>query len=520
MHLEIIISKNQKNLIISGNTFKMKDQIKSLGQAKWDSKGKRWLISGASFSRDLLTSTFPDARIIGGEDDSDEEKFQEAPRTINQVNEKKNSVILGSSSVLELNTLISSALSKQFPGETKVYGLISSCKLLSNGRIYFDLSDIDKTDCVVSCVVWEYDSPTIIKQMKDSGFDIENDLPVLVSAQIRLNPKRAQVSLSVCSFIPEYTIGKILAEREKTNTRLQKEGLFHVNKTRSLPLLPQKLGVLTSQGGTVINDFIASLGVCGFGFEIEWCPVRVQGRRSEREVIAGVEYLNARSDIDAILIFRGGGSASELGLFNTYEIARAVCTSSKPVFSAIGHEYDQCSVQDVSFLSFGVPKDIGRFFSDMVIDIRKKMFDALSLIVRKSEDTFLDAQRKTSQAGEKLRSASERHMQDSFHRTQIIVQKITERVGPFLSLQESGLVSFRLMFAHGHIFLENCSKMILSHERLLQAVSPEVQLQRGFSLIRDMKGAYITSIDEIHDAEHFQIQMKDGQFFGKKVITD
>jgi exodeoxyribonuclease VII large subunit len=519
MHLEIIISKNQKNLIISGNTFMMKDQIKSLGQAKWDPKGKRWLISGASFSRDLLISTFPDAKIIGG-DDSDEGKSREEPRTLKKVDKKNNPAMLGSSSVVELNTLISSALSRQFPGETKVYGLISSCKHLSNGRIYFDLCDIDKTDCVVSCVVWEHDSSTIVKLMKDAGFTIENDLPVLVSAQIRLNPKRAQVSLSVSSFIPEYTIGKILAEREKTNARLQKEGLFSANKTRSLPLLPRKLGILTSQGGTVINDFIASLGVCGFGFEIEWYPVRVQGRGSEKEVIAGVNYFNSISDIDAILIFRGGGSASELGLFNTYEIAKVVCTSSKPVFSAIGHEYDQCSVQDVSFLSFGVPKDIGRFFSDMVLDIRKRMFDAVSLIVRKGEDTFLDAQRKTTQTGEKLRSASERHMQNSFHKTQLTVQKITERVGPFLSLQESGLAGFRSMFANGHSFLENCSKMIISHERLLQAVSPEVQLQRGFSLIKDMNGAYITSVDEVHETEHFQIQMKDGQFLGKKVIIE
>ena len=147
-----------------------------------------------------------------------------------------------------------------------------------------------------------------------------------------------------------------------------------------LVFLPRRLGILTSGGGTVINDFRASLEKAEFGFELFWRSVRVQGVDACEDILAGLSELLKLKRIDAILIFRGGGSKAELAVFNNYDIARAICLSPVPVISAIGHQEDQSSAQDVSFRALGVPKDVGRFFADAVVGYRDNISHWSALI--------------------------------------------------------------------------------------------------------------------------------------------
>lgn len=394
--LEILISSDGTEATFIGDTFVLKDNIKSTGKARWDPVKKHWHVSGLLFDLDALQGLFPGAEIKAPED-LQNSNFVPAPSSVSvpdeneenpssNISPNKASPSLGTSgaaSVSELSALIRSVITRQFPGEAKVYGLVSSLKILTNGRVYFDLIDIEKKDCSIRCVVWE-NSSAVLSSLEKAGFSLEDDLPVLLGAQISLNQKNVQLSLSVLRFVPEYTLGKIQAEREKTNQRLKSEGLFDRNKKAVLPLLPKRLGVLTSQGGTVINDFKASLEVSKFGFMLFWYPVRVQGKGALAEILKGIKYFDKDPSIDAILLFRGGGSASELSMFNQYEIAKAICSCSKPVFTAIGHEHDQSSAQDVSFIHLGVPKDLGRYFSDIVIDLRTRVSEAKKICIKES----------------------------------------------------------------------------------------------------------------------------------------
>jgi exodeoxyribonuclease VII large subunit len=327
-----------------------------------------------------------------------------------------------------------------------------------------------------------------------------------------------------------------------------------------LPLVPIKLGLLTSKGGTVINDFLASLSDSEFGFNLRWYPVRVQGQYAVGDLLDGLKYFNSLKDLDAIIIFRGGGSVGDLQVFNEYQLAKAICLSEKPVLSAIGHEFDQSSVQDVSSLSFGVPKDLGHFLSRRIIDLRlnvdsyvKEVFlkvkeilrinnDSLNLKVEglKARGTLVlkDAYASILQIGlESIRKSSDiLGKKDVYLRTTFnsicnssrfllksLDSKIKINFHDLLSLSRFRCVNLGQVIDTSFNPLRDLSKRIygdnfkaLSNlESIFKLVSPEAQLDRGFAIIRTKDGQLLKRAENFNKFDELEIQMCDGNIKAK-----
>jgi exodeoxyribonuclease VII large subunit len=289
-------------------------------------------------------------------------------------------------SVSELTARISQAIRSAFPRSVLVYGVISSLKSVGE-RVFLDLMEKEKPDESLSCVIWR-NVEALTAGLRSAGFTLENDLDVMFEVEVELR-KNGRVSLQILRIVEEYTIAKAAAQREITNRKLKEEGLIDRNRTLALAFLPRRFGVLTSAAGTVINDFLAPLNEVQFGFELFWFHVNVQGATSREQIVRGIERLSALEDLDAIILFRGGGSAADLAVFNDYSVARAICLCPLPVLSAIGHEQDVTSAQDVSFRAFGVPKDLGHFLARTVIDIRAAFAEYLSRSALRT-DTLLE----------------------------------------------------------------------------------------------------------------------------------
>jgi exodeoxyribonuclease VII large subunit len=384
--LVVIIDREKEKALFTGSgTFQAKEKIKELGSAKWIGDLKAWEVSNFAISEAELKMQFPTLDLKIQEEGESVEKSEliHSEEIVSTIN---GAVLPDGLSVSQFIAKVRNILSKQFSPGIYIFGVISSIKKYGN-RVYLDLNDSESADARVSCVIWD-NAENIISTLKKAGFELEKDLQVMFEAGVSVNPKDGRLSLSISRVVPEYTLAKIAAERDNTNNRLKSEGLFSKNKALVLPFLPRRLGLLTSAGGTVINDFRASLDQACFGFELYWYHVSVQGTESKKQILKGIRALQKVKDLDAILIFRGGGSQSELSLFNDYEIAKAVCNCKLPVLSAIGHQQDQCSVQDVSFQSFGVPKDLGRFFADIILNYRVKLKECVRLISTIGKSNF------------------------------------------------------------------------------------------------------------------------------------
>lgn len=360
----------------TGATFQFKDEIKALGAARWDGAAKAWIVHNPLLDKETLSRVFPGIEI---EELNAEKEEVFLPESLGDKPES----LPPSFSVRELCEGFRAALSAAFPSTIYVRGVLSQVKEQKGGRIFLDLSEPDEPEQCVSCVIWQ-DGERILKPLHDAGFKLEADLQVMFHAAVSFNSRGARISLRIIGVVAEYTVAKASAKREMTNERLRKEGLFDKNRQLKLTFLPKRLGVLTSSGGTVINDFLAALEKAHFGFELFWANASVQGASAKAELLEALRLLAAVPDLDAVLIFRGGGSAGDLAVFNEYEVAKAVCLCPLPVFSAIGHQEDNSSVQDVSYRSLGVPKDLGRFFAELVKKRRESVYTFVRVILEQS----------------------------------------------------------------------------------------------------------------------------------------
>ena len=409
--LQIIIDNERGSARFSGSgTFDNKERIKELG-GKWMTALKLWEIRPCSLSAAELQARFPDAEVVDADSDAEPAVPAEAPpkrkaaplplrapttapaefdfdneSSVSDELPKSESgaaLVPGSLSVTEFVGRIRQLLTQSF-SSVVIYGVLRDVNRQQSGRVFLEIGDADAPDERVRAAIWS-DEDRICSALHSAGIRLEPDLQVMFRCKVSFSGRGGYVSLTVVSIVAEYTIAKLRAQRDMTNERLKKEGLYGRNKQLELPMLPRRLGILTSFGGTVIHDFRASLDEASFGFELFWFPVLVQGQDAKKSILEGISVLSALPQLDAILLFRGGGSPAELAIFSDYDVAKAICLAPVPVISAIGHQEDESSTQDVSYRGGGVPKDVGRFFADIVRDLRMRFAESVTSIKRETE---------------------------------------------------------------------------------------------------------------------------------------
>jgi exodeoxyribonuclease VII large subunit len=231
-------------------------------------------------------------------------------------------------SVAELNRTARFTLENGI-GEVWVEGEISRLIHQSSGHWYFTLKD---EAAAVSCAMFKQNNTSVIFAPKDG-------LKVRVLGQASLYEPRGSYQLIIRK-MEEAGKGSLQEQFEKLKAKLAAEGLFDADRKKPLPLLPQKIGVVTSPTGAAIRDMINVLMRRFPNIGILLAPVTVQGEGAGAKIAAAIEYLNTRDDIDLMIVGRGGGSIEDLWAFNEEIVARAIAASRIPVISAVGHEID------------------------------------------------------------------------------------------------------------------------------------------------------------------------------------
>ena len=525
--LRVRINRKTQTARFQGpGTFQAKDEIKKLGAARWNSQEKCWEISSFNLSSAELTSLFPNAVVEDDEELPEQQAAAPAPA--------QNSFpgLPESYSVAEFGSKVRSLLQQAFPRTIFIRGVLCSVKKTKEGRIYMELAEAERAEERVNCVIWR-EHETICAKLNQAGFVLEPDLQVMFEARVDLNKRSASLSLSVVGIVAEYTVAKAAALREKTNERLKAEGLFMLNKSKRLPFLPRRLGLLTSTGGTVINDFRSSLDQAKFGFELFWVDSGVQGREAKQSLLRGLDLLTRVPELDAVLIFRGGGSAADLAVFNDYELAKAVCLFPLPVLSAIGHQEDQCSIQDVSSLAFGVPKDLGHYLANLVKEQRRGAARAarvvrdcaaakVSLGEQRLADLTFGLRAVVNHRISVLNEALSRLVCSLPLQAVRAAQQTLTALSRFISgtalaqqlcvyREREAAARWSTAAAFASTLARSAEEKINSLERLVNGASPEVQLRRGFTLVRRPNSSgYLTRAEQTRSDEEVEIDFQDG----------
>jgi len=170
-------------------------------------------------------------------------------------------------------------------------------------------------------------------------FRIENGLQLVVRGRLTLYEQKGEFQLNAVAVEPA-GLGALQLAFEQLKKQLADEGLFDPARKKPIPMLPQRIAIVTSPTGAAIRDVLNVLGRRFEGLHVQVYPVRVQGRDAAREIAVAIRHLSRWQLHDVVLICRGGGSLEDLWAFNEESVARAVAACSIPTISAIGHETD------------------------------------------------------------------------------------------------------------------------------------------------------------------------------------
>ena len=223
----------------------------------------------------------------------------------------------------ELNAQLAGAF-----GDVWLRGELSGVKVAGSGHRYFQIKDAGG---MLSCTLWAARADRL-------RFKLTDGLAVLVRGKVNVYAQRGSLQLDVLELVPE-GVGELQLAFEQLKAKLAAEGLFAPERKRTLPALPQRLGLVTSSSGAAVRDVLKVLSRHDH-LQVLLVPVRVQGRGAEGEVARAVRWLGRSGRVDVVLVVRGGGSLEDLWAFNEEVVARAIAACEVPVISGVGHEVD------------------------------------------------------------------------------------------------------------------------------------------------------------------------------------
>jgi exodeoxyribonuclease VII large subunit len=404
-------------------------------------------------------------------------------------------------SVSELNAAVRAALESEFR-DIRVIGEISGTRLATSGHCYFSLKE---RDSVVKCVCYR-SAYRYLKVKPQDG------LAVTVRGQLGVFEARGEYQIQVESLEPQGH-GALQLAFEDLKKRLAAEGLFESARKRKLPVLPRRIGIVTSPQGAVISDMLHVFERRFPGLHIRLFPAMVQGEGSIEEVCRGIDYFSGSGWAEVTIVARGGGSIEDLWTFNTEAVARAIASSSIPVVSAIGHETDVTISDFVADMRAPTPSAAAEILSLTHADVLERVRSWENQLTREMRHRLTEASHTLQKVGvERVASSLVRSIGRQLQRIDDYEYRMRERARENierLKLRHRSLADRlrrrdqRLQLERGKARVEAAwaiacriikARLALRREKLetsaagLAQLSPVKVLERGYAVVFDSEG--------------------------------
>jgi exodeoxyribonuclease VII large subunit len=427
--------------------------------------------------------------------------------------------------VSELNQEIKDILELRFP-DIWVEGEISNLRTPPSGHIYFTLKD-DFSQ--IRAVLFKM-------QARSLRFSPEDGLHVICRGRVSLYEKRGEYQLILEDLEPK-GIGALQLAFLQLKDRLEKEGLFDISHKKPIPMIPQKIGIITSPTGAVIRDMLHIIQRRFENVHILLYPVRVQGEGASLEIARAIDYFNESTDMDVVIVGRGGGSLEDLWAFNEEVVARAIYHSKIPVISAVGHETDYTISDFVADLRASTPSAA----AELVVKDKREVkntthyledrLESQILQILQENRTNLFHLRKMLKDPRKKVEEYFLRMDDLVNRSLLLMSwtlkrkrekylHLNERFG--LRNPDQKIRILRLLILEGRRRLEQNIRYLVEIQRekvrgvfgKLDSLSPLSILQRGYSITRKMPTMEILrDVVYVKEGDKVEVRLYRGSLF-------
>ncbi len=311
----------------------------------------------------------------------------------------------GSLSLWELQHKVGEVLGKSFPRELWVHGELAEGRANpNNGHFYGELVEKDadgRTVAKARVNCWRSTFLTLRAYFRKlTGKEFEAGIKVLVCVRVSFNEQYGY-SLNIQDVDPNYTIGDAELRRRQTLEKLKEDGLLDANRQLPLPLLTQRIAIISSASAAGYGDFSNHLAhnPQGFGFVTKLFPALMQGEKAPESIIEALDLIASEADKwDAVVIIRGGGAVTDLSDFDSYPLAVAIAQFPLPVITGIGHDRDTTVADCVAHTSLKTPTAVAGFLIDRLQGQADRLEALRKAIASSAHSTLSEARLRLSDA--------------------------------------------------------------------------------------------------------------------------
>lgn len=298
--------------------------------------------------------------------------------------------------LFDLNALVRRSLEQCLPDEYWIQAELSDVRSNSTGHCYLEFIQKDprSNNLIAKArgMIWS----NVFRLLKPyfeeaTGQMFGSGIKVLVKVTVQFHELYGY-SLTVLDIDPTYTLGDMARRRREILQQLEEEGVLTLNKELEMPLLPQRIAVISSATAAGYGDFCHQLqhNSRGFFFYTELFPAMMQGNQVEESVLSALDRVNARlGDFDVVVIIRGGGATSDLSGFDTYLLAAACAQFPLPIITGIGHERDDTVLDSVAHTRVKTPTAAAELLINRM-DEATDQLEYLSTRLREGASAFLE----------------------------------------------------------------------------------------------------------------------------------
>jgi len=466
----------------------------------------------------------------------------------------------------DLNLLIKDTFDEKFPGLVWVKAEIGELTVNRNGHCYLELVDTDpQSNQVIArarATIWSYSFRMLKPYFETTtGQSFANGLKILVSVKIEFHPLFG-LSLNIRDIDPAYTMGDLALKRKEIILRLQQDGIFDMNKDLELPLVPQRIAVISSPTAAGLQDFLHQLANNPSRIYFYTClfPAAMQGAETAGSVIQALEQVyEQETSFDVVVVIRGGGSQLDLASFDHYELAYHVAQFPIPVITGIGHDKDETIVDLVAHTKMKTPTAVAEFLisgaeafeqrlletelycSELLSNRMKKekewlqqtvirlkqgvrqlvkdeehQFNMTAFRIKNSVPSFLHRHdNRFVQHRHRLQLAGLRTLGDQYHFLRrrgadlqsLTCQLLEKRKSNIMRAQQGirGSLNDKLKFEQ--------SRLAVTDEKI-RLVDPVQVLKRGYSLTYQ-SGKLVRSVNDLHEGDQLVTRLYDGDINSK-----
>lgn len=403
----------------------------------------------------------------------------------------------------ELNSRVKQALKASFDEPVWITAEITEIQLNRSGHCYLQLADKQAEEenivATARATVWSFVFRTLRPYFETmTGRTLQKGMKVMLCVEVVFHELYGY-SLNVRDIDPTYTVGDLERKRQEILHRLEEEGVIDMNRSLAFPLLPKNIAVVSSPTAAGFGDFMNQLegNPEGFRFHVRLFPAVMQGERTTESVIAALERIYEYEELfDVVVIIRGGGSQTDLGCFDSYELAANVAQFPLPVIAGIGHERDETIVDRVAYLRVKTPTAAAVFLTDTFRQ-RAEELTELSLRLKGAVET---AVRERSGAFERVRLRVQ-------GKTALLFDRGRNRL-------ETLSASMRQHTAR--IVAEHRQRLELA-ERTVRFADPRKVLERGFSITR-VNGTAVKDLSQLPPGTVLETEVAGGSI--RSEVTD